>query len=133
LARKSLNLKVEGVKKKGGDFMKNNASKKINEQEIWEEDIFDSYLDEMDKLVNKFPEDPNKEHLTEKKLHELIKELDDNWMAFQDKWKNRLQEADKVFASAKIKQDKNGMRHLVIKSEFSDDTLIDLAVQDKGF
>ena len=113
--------------------MKNNTAKKQIDKKItdvWEEDIFDSYLDEMDKLVNKYPEDPNKEDLTEKKLHQLIKDLDNNWTAFRKKWKNRLGSADKVFATGKVEKEKNGMRHIFIKSEFSDNALLDLTVKD---
>ncbi|MBU1042824.1 MAG: hypothetical protein KJ915_00295 [Candidatus Omnitrophica bacterium] len=109
--------------------MKKPENKKSQKKDIWEEDLFDSYLDEMDSLVNKYPEDLNKENLTEQKLHELIKELDDNWMEFRKKWQMKLDLAEKVFGTAKTGQDKQGMRHIVIKSDFSDKEILNLTVK----
>ncbi|MBU1086666.1 MAG: hypothetical protein KKD05_04020 [Candidatus Omnitrophica bacterium] len=109
--------------------MKNSGSKKNSKKDIWEEDIFDSYLEEMDYLVNKYPEDLNKEELDEQKLHQLIKDLDDNWMAFRKKWQTKLDLADKVFGTAKVEKNKPGMRHIVIKSNFSDKDILDLTVK----
>jgi hypothetical protein len=109
--------------------MKDILSNKKSKQDVWEEDIFDSYLDEMDNLVNKYPQDLNKEELTEQKLHQLIKELDDNWMAFYKKWQAKLDLAGKAFAVGKVEKNKQGMRHLIIKSDFSDHKLLDLTVK----
>ncbi|MFH1062414.1 MAG: hypothetical protein V1747_05955 [Candidatus Omnitrophota bacterium] len=109
--------------------MKDISNKKKSKKDIWEEDIFDSYLEELDDLVNKYPEDLNKQELTEQKLHQLIKELDDNWMAFRKKWQTKLDLAAKVFAVGKVEKNKQGMRHLIIKSDFSDHNILDLSVK----
>ena len=109
--------------------MKKTGNNKKTKKDIWEEDIFDSYLDELDDLVSKYPEDLNKEDLTEEKLHHLIKDLDDNWMEFRKKWQAKFDLADKVFGTAKIEKNKQGMRHIVIKSNFSDKDILDLIVK----
>lgn len=108
-----------------------NRLKKNDKKEIWEEDLFESYLLEMDELINKYPEDPNEIDLTEGKLHELIQELDANWMAFRKKWQHKIETAGKVFATANIKKEKSGMRHLVIKSEFSGHEILDLLIPEQ--
>ena len=111
--------------------MKNRLGKKDVSEEIWEEDVFDSYLSEMSELVNKYPDDPNEIDLSERKLHELIKELDDNWMAFRQKWKDKLKNAEKVFGTGTINKEKNGMRHLIIKSGFSGQDILKLVPEKK--
>ncbi|MFH1459514.1 MAG: hypothetical protein ABIG64_03980 [Candidatus Omnitrophota bacterium] len=110
--------------------MEKKTRKKQSVAEIWEEDIFDSYLEEMDELVNKYPADPNKTDFDDRKLNKLIRELDQNWFAFQKKWQHKLEAADKVFGVGKVKKVKDGMRHLIIKSEFSGDDILDLTVPD---
>jgi len=104
--------------------------KKNEKKEIWEEDLFESYLSEMDELINKYPEDPNSIDLTEGKLHELIQELDTSWMAFRKKWQRKIKTAESVFATAKVKKGKSGMRHLVIKSEFNENKILDLVIPE---
>ncbi|MCG2710893.1 MAG: hypothetical protein L6416_00950 [Candidatus Omnitrophica bacterium] len=111
--------------------MKNRLKKNDVSEDVWEEDVFDSYLSEMNELVNRYPDDPNKIDLSERKLYELIQELDDNWMAFRKKWKNKLKDAEKVFGTGTINKDKNGMRHLVIKSDFSGQDIMDIFVSEK--
>ena len=111
--------------------MKNKEGKKDSTKEVWEEDVFDSYLKEMSDLVSKYPDDPNEINCSERKLHELIKELDESWMAFRRKWKNKLKDVEKVFGTAEVQKDKDGMRHLVIKSDFSGQDILDLSVPEK--
>lgn len=111
--------------------MKNRLKKKDITNEIWEEDVFDSYLSEMKELVGKYPDDPNDINLNEKKLFDLINELDANWMAFRQKWKTKLKNAEKVFGAANIVKGKDGMRHLVIKSDFNDQDILRLSVPVK--
>lgn len=111
--------------------MKNRLKKNDVSQDVWEEDVFDSYLSEMSELVGKYPDDPNEIDLSERKLFDLIKELDDNWMAFRRKWKNKLKKAEKVFGAGEIHKDKDGMRHLVIKSDFNGPNILDLSVAEK--
>lgn len=109
--------------------MKNSENDKKTKNDIWEEDIFDSYLDELDSLVHKYPEDLSKQDITDKKLQELIKEVDDNWMAFRKKWQVKFDLANKVFGNAKVEKTKQGMRHIVIKSNFSDKDILNLTVE----
>ncbi|MFH1093605.1 MAG: hypothetical protein V1739_05555 [Candidatus Omnitrophota bacterium] len=111
--------------------MKNRLNKKDVSEEIWEEDVFGSYLSEMNELVSKYPDDPNQINLSERKLFDLIQELDDNWMAFRQKWKSKLKDVEKIFGTAAIKKDKNGMRHLVIKSDFSGQDVLHMSVLEK--
>lgn len=110
--------------------MENRLKKKGLIKEVWEEDLFDSYLKEMDELVNKYPKDPNKTGLSEEKLSQLIKELDNSWMSFRRKWQHKLENAEKVFGSGKIKKGKSGMRHLIIRSELNSKDVLDLAVSN---
>ena len=111
--------------------MDTNKIKKRHEvREVWEEDIFGSYLQEMDELVNKYPEDPNKTDFNEERLTELIKELDNNWMSFRKKWRHKLETAQKVFGRGRVKKGKDGMRHLIIKSDFTEQDILDLSVPD---
>lgn len=109
--------------------MNHPLNKKKSKNDVWEQDIFDSYLDEMDKLVNKYPDDLSKQELSEQKLHQLIKELDDNWMNFRKKWQAKLVLAEKNFAVGKVEKNKKGMRHLIIKSNFSGHDVLDLVVK----
>lgn len=111
--------------------MKTGLGKKDISEEIWEEDVFDSYLSEMRELVSRYPDDPNEINLSERKLFNLIKELDDNWMTFRRKWKSKLKDVEKVFSTATINKEKSGMRHLVIKSNFSEQDILDLSVSEK--
>jgi hypothetical protein len=110
--------------------MANKAKKRNTIQEVWEEDVFDSYLQEMNELVRKYPEDPNKTDFSEQELTRLIKNLDLNWKSFQKKWQRKLGKAEKVFGSAYLKKGKEGLRHLIIKSEFAGDEVLDLSVAD---
>ena len=111
--------------------MKSKLKKNDIPEDIWEEDVFDSYLSEMSELVSKYPDDPNEIDLTKRNLSELIKELDDNWMAFRRKWKNKLKDVEKIFGAGSVNKDKSGMRHLVIKSDFKGQDILDLSVSAK--
>ena len=108
--------------------MKNRLTKKARPEEIWEEDVFGSYLNEMNELVSRYPDDPNEIDLNDRKLDELIKEVDKGWMAFKKKWQNKLKDVDKIFGTASIKKCKSGLRHLIIKSDFSSQDILDLSV-----
>ncbi|MBI4846747.1 MAG: hypothetical protein HY810_09825 [Candidatus Omnitrophica bacterium] len=101
---------------------------KLNIASGMDEDVFEKYLEEMDKLIMKYPEDPNKIGVSEKKLNELIQELDNNWMEFRRKWENKLGNVEKVLGGGMVKKEKGGLRHLVIKSEFADRNVLDLIV-----
>lgn len=96
-------------------------------REVWEEDVFDSYLAEMNTLINKYPADPNSLNWGEEELTKLIDELDESWIAFQKRWQQKLKKTEKIFATARVKPGKSGMRHLIIKSEFSDQDVLDLS------
>ncbi len=111
--------------------MENRIIKNNMEKEIWEEDVFDSYLSEMHELVGRYPDDPNEINLSERKLFDLIKELDNNWMAFRRKWKNKSKDVEKIFGSGTVKKDKDGMRHLIIKSDFNDSKMLKLSIPAK--
>ncbi len=111
-------------------MMKAKAKKKEPRRGEMEKDLLDKYLEEMDDLVNKYPEDPNMSDLTEQKLCRLIEELDDSWMNFKKKWQRRLTASGKVMGKAKVRKDKKGVRHLIIKSEVNDNVM-DLVVSDK--
>ncbi len=111
--------------------MSKKVNKKMASVEIWEEDVFDSFLAEMSELISKYPDDPNEIDLSERKLHELIKELDDSWMAFRRKWKNKLKDAEKIFGTALISKQKNGMRHLIIRSDLSGQDVLNLSITEK--
>ena len=110
--------------------MRSKMKKKGALGESRETDLLDKYLAEMDDLVNKYPEDPNMSDLTEQKLCRLIEELDDSWMCFKKKWQRRLTVPDKVMGRAKVRKDKKGERHLVIKKESGDEDVLDLVVAD---
>ncbi|MCK4995007.1 MAG: hypothetical protein KAS13_08200 [Candidatus Omnitrophica bacterium] len=110
--------------------MKNSLKKNDISQDIWEEDILDSYLSEMSELVSRYPDDPNEADLSEKKLFDLIKELDNSWVVFRRKWSRKLKSAEKVFGTGKVSKNKDGMRHLVIKSEFNDQDIMKLSVHE---
>jgi len=105
--------------------------KKDSLQERPEEDLLDSFLKEMDSLVNKYPKDPNEVDLNERKLHELIKELDASWVKFWKKWQHALDKKMEVPGKTEVKKGKNGMRHLIIKGDFSDEGTLDLYVPDE--
>ncbi|MBU4304316.1 MAG: hypothetical protein KJ893_01610 [Candidatus Omnitrophica bacterium] len=105
--------------------------KKYPVQEMPKEDLLDSYLKELDRLVNKYPDDPNEINLNEQKLSELIKELDENWVRFRKKWQHALGKKMKVPGKSEVKKGKDGMHHLIIKSDFSGREALDLYVPDE--
>jgi len=110
--------------------MQSEKKKTNSMREVWEEDVFDSYLEEMTDLVNRYPADPNTFNFGEEKLLQLIAELDKNWDVFQKRWQQKLKKTEKIFATAAMKKEKSGMRHLIIKTEFSGQAMLDLRVAD---
>jgi hypothetical protein len=96
-----------------------------------DEVLVDKFLMEMDELLHKYPQDPNQMDVNEKKLEKLIADLDKNWMSFKRRWKNRLA-VEKVIGSGMVENDAKGIRHLVIRSEAGQDSLVDLVVEDKS-
>jgi len=97
---------------------------------VVDEFLVDEFLVEIDELLHKYPQDPNKTDLNEEKLEQLILDLDKNWMSFKRRWKTRL-DVEKVVGTANVRKDGKGIRHLVIRSEAAPDPLIDLVVPDK--
>jgi hypothetical protein len=110
--------------------MEKKTMKKLRrESDRLKEDVLvNEFLLEMDALLHKYPQDPNQVDLSEEKLEELIVDLDKNWMSFKRRWKQRL-DIDKVIASGKVQKDDKGVRHLIIRSQASEDPLIDLVVK----
>ncbi len=96
-----------------------------------EQDMFTSYVAELDTLVNKYPEDPNKTDLTEEKLNQLINDLDDNWIVFRKRWQDKLNFPEKIVGVGELRKSKKGIRHLIIKSEVTQKNVLDLTVADK--
>ncbi|MFH2137624.1 MAG: hypothetical protein ABII88_03860 [Candidatus Omnitrophota bacterium] len=95
------------------------------------DDMFDSYLEEMDELINRYPEDPNQSDLSEDKLKKMMDEFDGSWVAFDKKWKHKVFKPKEISAIGKIKKDDKGVHHLVIKSELTQEPIIDLVVPDE--
>lgn len=94
------------------------------------EDLFAKYVQEMEQLVDKYPEDPNKTDLSEEKLSQLINDLDHNWMAFRKRWQSKISIQEAAAAQGKIKKDKKGIHHLIIKSEATGKNIIDLVASE---
>ncbi len=109
--------------------MKKDFDQENTSLEKLEESLLDDYLDEMDALVKKYPEDPNQTDLNEECLNRLIGELDDNWQSFRRKWEKKFSVLYSE-GTVKVGKDKEGMRHLIIKSDANGKDVIDLTVPE---
>lgn len=95
-----------------------------------EEDLLDVYMEEMDALLSRYPEDPNQSELTEEKLNELMSDIDQSWEAFHSRWKHKMPKYMKMATSGRVIKKADGLRHLVIKSDVNEKELLDLSVPD---
>ena len=93
------------------------------------EEMISLYLEEMDKLVDKYKNDPNEIDLDEEKLVRLNKAIDRSWRGLKKKWQIEDGMVYKIMGEAKIKKDKKGMRHLIVKSETTGRDVLDLVAK----